>query len=270
MSDLLKQIRHLNKLGSFEIAEPFAGGAGASLSLLYQEETPKIHLNDADPAIYSFWWSLLNQPVKFLNKIDDCDIDICAWNKQREIYKSTKRTSKLDKGFAAFFLNRCNRSGIIINGGPIGGIEQTGNWKINARFNKPELRKRCERIIEFRERISVTNLDGQVFLDSLNKTKTLFFVDPPYYAKGGLLYLNLLDPEYHSNLSKKLRKMSEFAWVLTYDDCPEIRVLYSDWANIHPFSLRYAAARRRNGQEILITPKWMSLPSDQDSNAIIW
>ena len=47
MADLLAQIRRLNGLADRSFAEPFAGGAGASLSLLYLEETPEIYVNDA-------------------------------------------------------------------------------------------------------------------------------------------------------------------------------------------------------------------------------
>lgn len=270
MADLLRQIRRSNGLGGYDIAEPFAGGAGASLSLLFQEDTPRVHLNDADPAIHDFWWTLLNRPTPFLQKLDSVPLDIEEWYQQRDTYRLTGRVSRLRRGFSAFYLNRCNRSGIVMNGGPIGGLDQNGKWKIDARFNRADLRRRCEKVFEYSDRITISGTDGIEFITRLNHDRVLYFVDPPYFVKGSLLYLNLLDAQYHENLAATLHGMQDAAWVLTYDDCPEIRNLYEGWANVRPFALRYVAAERRSGKELLITPRWMTLPSSQDSQSIAW
>jgi DNA adenine methylase len=270
MADLLAQTRRLNGLGTRSIAEPFAGGAGASLSLLCLEETQEIHINDADPAIYDFWWSLLNRSDSFLEMVSGARISMAEWRRQRAVYRRKGRVSRLRRGFSAFYLNRCNRSGIIASGGPIGGLEQAGEWKLDARFNKTELVRRCEVISSYRDRISLSRLDGIEAIEALNPGQTFFFIDPPYYVKGPTLYLNALDHEYHVALAAKLQSMQDAAWVLTYDDCPQIRRMYRGWAKIHPFSLRYNAAERRSGREVLIVPRWMRLPKSQASNAIGW
>jgi DNA adenine methylase len=270
MTGLLSQIRSLNSLGTHSIAEPFAGGAGASLSLLFLEETPEIFINDADTAIRDFWWSVRNQPQQFSELLAKTRVSMAEWRRQRAIYRSKVRTSRLNRGFAAFYLNRCNRSGIIMNGGPIGGIKQEGDWLINARFNKPERQRRCEKIAEYRDRIHVSGDDGIEFVRRQDPSRTLCFIDPPYFAKGKTLYLNSLDEDYHCSLADELKSRKDAAWVLTYDDCPEIRKLYRNWATIRSFGLRYAASERRSGKEILIVPKWMHLPSTQRSEAISW
>lgn len=270
MAGLLAKIRRLNALGGHSVAEPFAGGAGASLSMLYLEETTHIYINDADPAIHDFWWALVHRPRAFVELLSQRRISIAEWRRQREIYRDSKRVSRVRRGFAVFYLNRCNRSGIIMNGGPIGGIDQTGKWRLGARFNKAELRLRCEKVAEFRDRIHVSRLDGIAFIDGLDARDTFFFVDPPYFEKGNTLYLNALDQKYHADLASQLHTMRDKAWVLTYDDCPEIRRLYRQWANIRPFKLRYVAADRRKGNEVLITPRWMRLPPTQGSAAITW
>lgn len=270
MADLLGKIRSLNGLGDRAIAEPFAGGAGASLTLLYLEETHEVFVNDADPAIHDFWWTLVNRPRLFLDKLATAHVSMDEWHRQRGIYRACGRVSRVQRGFAAFYLNRCNRSGIIMNGGPIGGIEQKGKWKLDARFNKSDLQRRCEKVAEYRERIHVSCLDGIELIDSLDSESTLFFIDPPYFAKGGMVYLNALKHDYHTALASRLKSMVDAAWVLTYDDCPEVRRLYRGWATIRPFALRYAAAERRSGKEILVAPKWMRLPMTQTSAAITW
>lgn len=270
MAGLLSQIRKLNNLGNRAIAEPFGGGAGASLTLLYLEEVQEIFINDADPAIYNFWWSILHRPKPFVELLWSTIVTIPEWRRQKDVYRSKSPISRLRHGFATFYLNRCNRSGIIMNGGPIGGIKQTGKWKLDARFNKAELRERCEKVAEYRDRIYVSSQDGIEFIERLAAEGTFFFIDPPYFGKGKTLYLNALNEEYHAALASRMKLMRDTAWVITYDDCPEIRQLYRGWASIRPFSLRYAAAERRNGKEVLITPKWMRLPVSQPSAAITW
>lgn len=270
MAGLLRDIRRLNGLGDQAMAEPFAGGAGASLTLLYLEEADRIYINDADPAIYDFWWTVVNRPQPFMDILSKTRVSIAEWRRQRDVYRDSGRISRLRRGFSAFYLNRCNRSGIIMNGGPIGGVAQAGKWKLDARFNKLELRRRCEKVAEYRERIRVSCDDGLHLIDRLDPKSTFFFVDPPYFEKGPTLYLNALDEDYHAVLAARLKAMCDAAWVLTYDDCPKVRRMYRGWAAIRAFSLRYAAAERRTGKEVLITPKWMRLPKSQESAALKW
>ena len=268
MAGLLAEIRRINAIGDTPVAEPFAGGAGASLSLLYREEASEIFINDADCAMHDFWWTLCHRPAPLLDRVSRAKVNLREWRRQRSIYREHSN-SRLARGFAAFYLNRCNRSGIIMNGGPIGGIGQRGEWKIDARFNKSDLRQRCERIVEYRNRIHVSGLDGLKFIHKLRSRRTFFFIDPPYYEKGPTLYLNTLDHEYHQALGRELKSLGQ-PWVLTYDDCPEIRKIYSGWAQVRPFALRYVASERRKGRELLIAPKGMLLPDVQNSAAIDW
>lgn len=270
MAGLLGQIRKLNGLGGHAIAEPFAGGAGASLTLLYLEETSEIYINDVDPAIHDFWWSVINRNEAFVSMLEEVSVDMAEWRRQRAVYRQQHQVSRLRRGFATFYLNRCNRSGIIMNGGPIGGIEQAGKWRLGARFNKAELRRRCQKVSEYGDRIHVSCKDGIDFIESIGSESILFFIDPPYFVKGKTLYLNALGEEYHAALATRLESMRDSAWLLTYDDCSEIRRMYRGWATIRPFALRYAAAERRSGTEVLITPKWMRLPESQTSAAITW
>lgn len=99
--------------------EPYAGGAGAALALLFLEKIERIIVNDLDPAIFAFWYSAVNFTEKFMHKIDSVDVSIEEWYKQKNLYVQ-KTKNIFDLGFATFFLNRTNRSGIV-EGGPIGG-----------------------------------------------------------------------------------------------------------------------------------------------------
>ena len=270
LSGLLGQIRQLNRLGAHDLIEPFAGGAGASLALLYREEAPSIHINDADPAMFAFWWSALKRPRAFQKRVAEIAVTITEWEKQRAIYGSGKLASRFELGFAAFFLNRCNRSGIIRGGGAIGGLEQSSQWKVDARFNKLTLRRRLQRLEEYQPRICVSGKDGTELLRSMDSQSSFFFIDPPYVKRGQTLYQNDLDLDYHARLAELLKTMSSRAWVLTYDDCPEVRELYGEWASLRSFSLHYTASSRRIGRELMITPKWLRLPPEHSSMAIAW
>ena len=265
LAGTLKDIRRLNGLGGHATAEPFAGGAGAALTLLYLEETPSIHINDADPALYAFWRAATQHCGDFLQRMAEAPVNVQEWRRQKDKLSPSDEVSDLERGFAAFYVNRCNRSGIIRGGSVIGGIEQRGVWKIDARFNKETLRHRLERLDEYRFRIAVSGMDGIDFVDSLEGTSTFLFIDPPYFHKGPMLYLNSLDSAYHERLAARLRSLEASAWVLTYDDCHEVRAMYEDWANIRPYSLHYSARQAREGRELLITPRWMHLPEERHS-----
>ena len=230
VAGLLADVRRANGLGGTTVAEPFAGGAGAALRLLFREETPEIRINDLDLAIHDFWWTLVNRPGPFLRMLSDAEVTIDEWRRQRAVHRRQGQVPRLRRGFAAFYLNRCNRSGIIRKGGPIGGLHQSGRWKLDARFNKDGLLRRCKRITEYSGRIHVSQMDGLAFIKQCDADDTFLFIDPPYYVKGPTLYLNSLDPDYHAALADQLHAMDDAAWILTYDDSPEVRRLYSEWA----------------------------------------
>lgn len=249
LSSFLGEVVNQNNLHNYTYVEPFAGGAGAALDLLFLEKIKAIHINDYDQAIYSIWFSILNHTDRFVNKIRSTPISIDEWHKQKKIYNSnTKSLFKL--GFATFYLNRTNRSGII-TGGPIGGINQNGKYKINARYHKERLIKRITKISSYKKRIKITNIDGVSLINSLDHSKHFYYVDPPYYVKGKGLYLNHFDDQDHQNLANCLNENSRAFWILTYDNIEEISSLYLDRLSVE-FSLNYFAGDVKKGKEIMI------------------
>ncbi len=264
LSDFLADVLAVNGLQDGTYVEPYAGGSGAALNLLFAEHVQRIILNDADPCIFAFWNSILNLKDNFINRIQKTPVTIEEWKRQREIYKNHTNHSQIKVAFATFYLNRCNRSGIIVNGGPVGGFEQTGKWKLDARYNKDELIRRIEKIYLYRDRIDVYNMDAIEFLKHVvcqfaALDNMLVYLDPPYYVKGCQLYLNYYRHEDHAQLSEFIKQQSLFHWIMTYDDAPEINELYKDCSFI-PFNLRYSAYRSRTGYELLIHPRDLIVP----------
>jgi len=239
-----------NRLEKVTYIEPFAGGAGAALALLFLEKVEKIVINDLDRAIYSFWKSAIFDSEKLIRKIRSIPVTINEWKKQKAIYNNP-RSRGFDLGFATFFLNRTNISGIL-DGGPIGGLDQKGKWKIDVRFNKENLIKRICQLALYKNRISVFNKDGlELIKEFLNKKNIFIYLDPPYFEKGATLYLNHYKKENHEALAKQLNQNPDTFWLLTYDNKREIRSLYSNRRIIN-FSLNYNAYESRKGREMLI------------------
>ena len=242
-----------NNLSNGLYIEPYAGGAGLALFLLANKFVKKILLNDADLAIYSIWHSILNDTDKFICKIIKTDINLKEWYKQKEIirFKNDTNLTNFDIGFAAFFLNRTNVSGII-NGGPIGGIKQNSKYKIDCRFNKIDLIKRVEFIASMKNNMEISNLDAVEFIKKTKfPKKSLIYFDPPYYKKGSQLYRNFYIHEDHKKLCDVIRNI-EIPWLLTYDNCQEILDLYKNYDNFK-FSLRYSASlvKKTTGNELM-------------------
>jgi len=264
LSGFLSEVIRLNGLADGVYAEPYAGGAGAALQLLFSERVSRILINDIDKRLFAFWQAVLTRHERFLGLLEETPVTIEEWHRHRETYLNPARHSVVDLGFATFFLNRCNHSGILPTGGPIGGFGQAGKWKLDARFNRKELRRRIEKIIAYRERIEVFNQDAVVFLKQVvgprsRKGPLLVYLDPPYYTKGHELYLSAYEHEDHVKLAKFMCRNFPYKWLMTYDNVPQIRKIYAAFPRI-PFSLSYTAYDRRVGQELLIQNGELTIP----------
>lgn len=267
LSDFLADVLVLNGVQDGTYVEPYAGGAGAALKLLFAEHVQRVILNDADPCVFAFWNAVLNRKGDLLRRIRETPVTIDVWKRQREIYRQQARHSRIKVAFASFFLNRCNRSGIMVNGGPVGGFNQTGKWKLDARYNKDELVRRIEKIHFYRGRVEVHNMDAIEFLKSLiarsnTLDNVLVYLDPPYYVKGSKLYLNHYRHEDHAQLAAFITQQTTLRWLMTYDNVAEIQELYQDCQRV-PFSLSYSAHSRRMGSEVLIHGSNLVVPAER-------
>lgn len=251
------------------LVEPYAGGAGASLYLLFNGTVDKIIINDLDNAIHTFWKIAVKDADYFIRRIKRTKITIEEWKKQKKIYillknkKNLTLKQKRNLAFATLFLNRTNRSGII-NGGPIGGMKQSGKWKINERFTKKTLINRFKQIKSFSNKISVYNLDGIKLLKKIEKKQNInqhfIFLDPPYFQKGRSLYLNNYKDDNHKELSDFLIKSSLKKWIMTYNDVSYIKKIYKEM-KIKKFTIHHNAHYSKVGKEIMIFPKKF-MPAD--------
>lgn len=251
IAPIIKKIITDNNLTGCTFVEPFAGGAGVSLDLLFNGLVEHIILNDSDIAVYSFWKAILEETNRFVEDIYSIPLTIEEWEHQKEILKSSKEPS-YELGFAAFYLNRTNRSGIL-NAGVIGGKKQDGKWKMDARFNRDSLAIKIRNIAERKENITVYNLDFKDFAKYIPNKNAFVYLDPPYYEKGKQLYSSYFNKENHVEL-EKIIKTIQVKWLLTYDNHEEIKKIYKDY-KIETFDINYSVSKQRKTNEIMIYKK---------------
>lgn len=253
-SQFYKQVANIlnsNNIVNATYVEPFAGGAGVGLKLLMNNLVNDIIINDLDKAIYAFWYTVIHHNKWMLKKINETEVSIEEWKKQRLIYLQSNDYSLKELGFATLFLNRCNRSGILY-AGPIGGKNQSGKYKIDCRFNKKNISALIEKIGHYKKKIKVFNYDASKLIIKLKNQSNLFwFIDPPYFVKGEELYNNSFDYDDHKSLSKIIKEhLSKQTWILTYDFHKEIYDLYSDFDN-EIITLTYCVGGRKKENEYL-------------------
>lgn len=258
---ILSTIQNNSPIKNF--VEPYAGGAGISIWLLSNNYVKRVYLNDKDELIYAFWDSLLHNSKEFIKLFDSTIINIDEWYKQKAIIedKDKSKYSQTQIGFATFFINRCNRSGIITKQvGPIGGKKQTGDWKIDARFNKINLRCRLMDIIKLKGKISIANCDAIDYINNLGlKAKnTFYYFDPPYFDKGATLYREFYNYPKHQELHNFLQNFTKTKWMVSYDNAEYIRNLYSDF-HLMEIKINHQAQSKKSEKELIIYPESITM-----------
>jgi Site-specific DNA methylase len=263
-SNFFSYLLDYNNLKGGVYVEPYVGGGSVALYLLFNEIVNKIVINDKDKSIYAFWYSVIHNTDSLCKMIKDTPIDVNCWKEQQEIQKHKDDVDLLTLGFSTFFLNRTNRSGII-KGGIIGGYEQKGTYKIDARFNKENLISRIRKISEYAKDIDLYNIDAADLISeqkNILPDNTLFYFDPPYYVKGKGLYMNFYNEQDHENLYKAISQIENQKWVVTYDYVPFISNLYNKY-RIEEYYLNYCAQTVGKGKEYMIFSDNINIPKHE-------
>ena len=261
MSPWLDQLfaQQASDLGVEVWLEPFAGGAGAALTLLERGAVDEAWVIDSNPAIAAFWLSVVEDGVELARRIE-------LTAPTMELFRASKAAladadaggtvNRFDLGYAAFIVNRCSRSGIVTPAaGPMGGRRQDGEWSLGARFNAPALAERVLRVHGMRSRLRPLHGDGISYLEDLADSgfedEVFAFVDPPYVREGNRLYANGMDEAAHQRLADALNA-SPVRWVLTYDDEPVVSEQLYPERRVLAFEIRNTANRARIAQEFAV------------------
>ena len=248
--------------------EPFAGGAGIAMELLLRNVVSRIVINDYDKAVWSFWKAILTETDRFVEEIRTVPLTVDEWQKQHEILVTQNDKYSFELGFAAFYLNRTNRSGII-KGGVIGGQEQAKDWKMDVRFKREELVTRIQRIAARKKDIKLYNKDVNSFIKNyvpLYEENALIYFDPPYYKKGQQLYMNFFNYKDHVRIEQEIREHVNCDWIITYDYEPQIEEIYHNY-NLRLYDLNYSVSTKRKANELMIFKDGIFIPSDEELNS---
>lgn len=248
--------------------EPFAGGAGIAMELLLRNVVSRIVINDYDKAVWSFWKAILTETDRFVEEIRTVPLTVDEWQKQHEILVTQNDKYSFELGFAAFYLNRTNRSGII-KGGVIGGQEQAKDWKMDVRFKREELVTRIQRIAARKKDIKLYNKDVNSFIKNyvpLYEENALIYFDPPYFRKGQQLYMNFFNYKDHVRIEQEIREHVNCDWIITYDYEPQIEEIYHNY-NLRLYDLNYSVSTKRKANELMIFKDGIFIPSDEELNS---
>ena len=218
------------------IAEPYSGSAAISLGLLEMNTVEKVYLNDKDPMIYAFWYSVFNFNDKLIEKIREMSTNVTVqkYYELKIFYKNAinsqlKVDNILDYAATFLFLNRTSYSGIV-KGGPLGGKKQESRYKINCRFGINNIEDKIRYLSKFKQKVTLSNLDGIKFIKNFinNNPNTLVYIDPPYFKAGKDLYSFYFNKEDHEHLAYTLLdNQIRNPWLVSYDDDEFIKKLYS-------------------------------------------
>ena len=250
----IKSIVERHNLTRNIYVEPFAGGFGIGLKAMQENLFAGYIINDVDYHVYAFWSVLFNHTENLISLINETLINLDTWRNQKAIYDNYNNYTLLEVGFSFFFLNRSNYSGVL-TGGPIGGISQEGQYKIDCRFSKENLIKNITAIAKHRNNVAIYNMDAHAFITDIilrHHEDLLIYFDPPYVEKGKSLYTNFYETHNHIELQRIIfHELANINWIMTYDDCELIRELYYELMP-EKYKLNYVAGVKREGNELFI------------------
>lgn len=261
MKYMIEQLGHSG--GTY--IEPFAGGAGIAIELLLRGIVSRVVINDYDKGIWSFWKAILTETDRFIEELAVVPLSMEEWNRQRNICLTQNDKYSFELGFATFYMNRTNRSGII-KGGVIGGADQSGSWKMDARFNREELIRRIRSISDRKSDIKLYNKDINSFITRyipLYEENALVYFDPPYFEKGKQLYMNYFQFKDHVRIERTIRDHVKCDWIITYDDAPEIKDIYRVYS-MCLYDLNYSVSTKCKASELMIFKEGIEVPNDEE------
>ncbi len=248
-------MEHIDKMIKDETAftDAFVGGGSVVLEVATKYPKIELNINDKDVWMFSFWDIVCGEATDQLPDLLSL-IDQPATLEQFYKLRALEEPDRLECAYSAIFFNRTTFSGIL-KSGPIGGKEQKSKYPVDCRYNAAKIKKKIIAMNKLLAgRTTVDNVDINSYLGS-RSNQGLIYLDPPYFVKGSALYTEFMKPSEHMNMARTLQNKKN--WILSYDDCPEIRGLYFD-QQIIDLAARYCINGKKSAwskkNELIILP----------------
>jgi len=247
---------HNIQLGT--IIEPFAGSASISIGLLKKGLADKAYLCESDPLLVAFWKTVFNNNSEFLEAVRSLEISMETWYDFRKYLArdALLKYREIELALAFLFYNRTNYSGII-KAGPIGGRYQLSENKLHCRFNVTEIIRKINALNDLGDKVKIELYDGIEFLRKIGRMSEdepiFIYVDPPYYKAGKLLYRDYFTDKEHEELADVLDNITEYPWLVSYDDSEFIRKLYGKSHFQYVYTDYHVRNLKRGMKELLLS-----------------
>lgn len=224
------------------LISPFFGGGSFELHCL--KKVDRVEANDLFAPLIAFWSCLQKDTTLLMKEVQKLH------PLSKETFHALRRdilteTDPVKVAAYYFAINRSSFSGATFCGGySAQAAESRFNQSSIDRLGKVDL-----------SRVTFDSCDFVTFLRKHPDCDgSTVYLDPPYYISS---YLYGRDGDMHSTfdhegLKRVLTKRRR--WVLSYNDCSEIRALYHD-CEILEVNWAYGMNKSRKSNEILILPR---------------
>ena len=236
-----------------EYREPFVGGGSVFLAMkhLYRSRIRRYVINDLNDDLIHFWRAAQSNIDDLACGVqgfkDGYDDGRRLW---RFLHTNGSMPSDLERAVRYFVLNRITFSGVVDSGG-------YSQYAFEQRFTQSAI-GRLWRLEPLLREVQIDCGDYEPLLHEAGEN-VFIFLDPPYYSatqsrlygKRGELHTSFD----HERFSENMRRCPH-KWLITYDDCPKIRDLFS-FANISEWTLQYGMnnymqGKAEKGKELFI------------------
>lgn len=238
-----------------EYREPFIGGASVYLHLKQSYPNKIFWINDLYQSLYIFWNELKVHPLEVISQIN-------TWKHEYK-YNEKQMFKYLNENLSVFDSIKSASAFYIINKTSFSGLTASGSFSqqaVTQNFTDNCICK-LESISRILDNTTITNLDYSELLNKPGKNVFLF-LDPPYYLgkKSNLYGKNgELHKRFNHELFAKNMKKCNHKWLITYNDCPEIRELFNDskitikqWEVGYTMHIHHDEIKKRKSKEIFI------------------
>lgn len=233
-SKALKQIIPLIPSNFKEFRDPMVGGGSVFFAIKQKYPDKKFRINELNEDLYLFWKYSQIDPNKLVKEVKKIKEEYEDGRKLFfELTSPDKKFTEFERAVRFFVLNRITFSGAVDSGG-------YSKQSFELRFTNSSIERLELTGKQIQGDVLITNRDYEDVIHEEGED-VFIFLDPPYlslsksklYGKKGDLHSSFEHERFAENMKKCKHK-----WLITYDDSPEIRELFS-FANIMPWELQY-------------------------------